>query len=121
MSLAIDLTDCQRRLSEGQKAISAELRKLRDVVPPAIYGMMQAHLCSVASETNRLKVLLGSLRMIGELEQMPPPVTLERLELAKCVASVPMLPLHEIRDESAAFARELARAGDDTLDGREAA
>ena len=37
------------------------------------------------------------------------------LELFQGVPAVPMLPTHPIRDESAAFARELARASDDTL------
>lgn len=129
MSLAIDLTDCQKRLSEAEKATSAELRKLRNVVPPAIYGMMQAHLCSVASETNRLKVLLGSLRMIGELEQMPPLVTTDGLELAAFVGGIGDLmdrgDLIDQIDESEAtrarFVQSMHRAGDHTLDKEEAA
>lgn len=121
MSLATDLTDCQKRLSEAERATSAELRRLRNIVPPAVYNEMQAQLCIVASEGNRLKMLLGSLRMIGELEQMPPPVTADRLELASFVPVVPMVPAHPIRDEREAFKLELQHIGDDTLEDRKEA
>lgn len=112
MSLATDLTECQRRISAAEKTVSASLRQMRNIAPPAVYGEMQAQLCVIASESNRLREYLGVMRMVGDLEQMPPPVTTESLELA---AYVPMLPLHEIRDERAAFAKELEHIGDDTL------
>ena len=114
MSLATDITECQRRIAAAERATSAALRGLRNIVPPAAYNAMQAQLCIIASESNRLREYLGVMRMVGELDQMPPPVTTESLELA---AYVPMLPLHEIRDERAAFAKELAIIADDTLDG----
>ena len=112
MSLGIDLTNNRLRILEAEKEASRLLRAARGVVPPVVYGDLQVQLCIIASELEKLKVNLGTLRMIGELEKMPPTVTAERLELAQCV---PMVPAHVIRNERAAFALELQRIGDDTL------
>lgn len=112
MSVAIDLTNNRMRILEAEQEASRLLRAAREVVPPVVYADLQVRLCIIASEVEAMKVNLGTLRMIGELDQVPPPVTAERLELAQCV---PMVPAHAIRDQSAAFALELQRIGDDTL------
>lgn len=116
MSLAIEITRCQERLQEAGRKASAECRRLREIVPAEMYDELMLQLCVFASETNQLKVLLGSLRMIGELEQRPPPVTAESLELAGCVPVVPAFPAHPLRDEREAFRRELQHIGDDTYE-----
>lgn len=120
MSLAIDLTTCQQRIAVACIQASAEARKLKAVAPHAVINELMLQLCIIASESNNFKSLLGSLRMCGDLEQIPPPVTVERLELAECV---PMFPTHAVRDERERFAHELAMIGDDTFadNGREAA
>lgn len=112
MSLATDLTSNQQRLSEAERDASALLRRCKAVIPPEVYTGLQLHLIVIASETTKLKINLGAMRMTGELDQQPPPVTAERLELAQCV---PMVPKHALRDESAAFALELRNIADDTL------
>ncbi len=84
MSLATDLTQCQARLAEAGRKASGECRRLRGIAPVEIYDELMLHLCGVAACANDLKVLLGTLRMIGELEQRPAPVTAESLELAQC-------------------------------------
>ena len=81
MSLATDLTACQQRLQEAGKKASAEARKVRGLVSVEIYDELMLQLCGVAACANELKILIGTLRMIGELEQRPPEVTAERLEL----------------------------------------
>ena len=116
MSLAVELTDCSTRLLKAERSVSAEVRALRGRIPDAVYGRLQTELCVLTSETNRVKILLGSMRMIGDLEQIPPPVTVESLELAECVRKAPMLPAHPLRDERDRFALELRHIGDDTLD-----
>ena len=139
MSLATDLTRCQERLAGAELKASAEARKLKAVAPPVVYSELMLQLCNVAAEVNRFHNLLGSMRMAGDLEQRPPPVTVESLELAGCVPQVhvvgsaaevdeisetrvvPFFPAHEIVDQSAQFALELAHIGDDTLRGEDAA
>lgn len=118
MSLAIDLTNNQAEIEKAEREASALLRRYKAVMPPMLYSELQLKLCVIASEGTKLKGNLGTLRMIGELEQRPPAVTVETLELAEFV---PMVPGHPIRDESAAFARELEQIGDDTLIERSAA
>ena len=81
MSLATDLTACQQRLQEAGQKASAECRRLKGIAPAEIYDELMLQLCGVAACANELKTLLGTLRMIGELEQRPPEVTAERLEL----------------------------------------
>lgn len=112
MSVAIDLTNNRNRILEAEQEASRLLRAARGVVPPVVYADLQVQLCIIASEVEAMKVNLRTLRMIGELDQVPPPVTAERLELAQCV---PMVPAHAIRDQRAAFALELQHIGDDTL------
>lgn len=112
MSLAIALTDNQQRIIDAERCASQLLRNARNVIPAAVYSDLQVQLCIMASEGEKLRVNLGALRMLGELDQQPPPVTADRLELASCV---PMVPRHALRDESAAFALELEHIGDDTL------
>lgn len=120
MSLAIDLTQCQARLAEAGQKASAEMRKLKAVAPPEVYAELQLQLCNVAAEAGNLKIYLGTLRMIGELEQRPPEVTADRLELAACMPaaapSVPAFPAHAIEAPGAAFRRALHAANDHTLD-----
>lgn len=111
MSVATDLTANQQRLTEAGQRASAEARKLKGIAPPEVVNELLLQLCIVASESNMLKSLLGSLRMMGELEQRPPPVTAERLELARCVS---MFPGHPVYDDAERFAHELAKTGDDT-------
>ena len=129
MSLAIDLTTCQSRLAESGRAASALVRELKGKILPAVYDELMLRMCEIAAEYNQFKVLLGVMRMAGEMEQRPPEVTVERLELAGCVVPerdrihkthevvpvVPAFPAHAIKDQSAAFARELQLIGDDTL------
>lgn len=112
MSLAIDLTNNQVEIEKAEREASALLRRSRNVIPSAIYAELQLKLCTIAVEGTRLKTNLGTLRMIGELEQRPPEVKAENLELA---AFVPMLPKHPIQDDHERFALELAQIGDDTL------
>lgn len=116
MSLATELTDCCTRLLKAERAVSAEVRALKGRVPEMAYGRLQAELCVLTSEANRVKIALGVARMTGELEQMPPPVTAETLELAACVPVVPAFPAHAIKDEREAFKRELQHIGDDTYE-----
>ena len=82
MSLAIDLTDSCDRMLKAERALSAEVRALRGVIPDVVYGRVQAALCEVTSEANRVKITLGAMRMAGDLDQRPAPVTAESLELA---------------------------------------
>jgi hypothetical protein len=132
VSLALDLTQCQQRLAEAGRKASAEARRLRSIAPPPVYDELMLQLCAVAACATELRICLGGLRMIGELEQMPPPVTTESLELASCVPVVPMLvgfsdrgDLIDQIDESEAtrarFVQSMHRAGDHTLDEEEAA
>lgn len=126
MSLAIDLTQCQARLAEAGQKASAEARKLKAVAPPAVYEELMLQLCAVSACANGLKILLGSLRMIGELEQRPPEVTADTLELAGCMparqveAALPSLfPNHPVEPAGAAYWRSLRASGDDTLDAHQ--
>jgi hypothetical protein len=122
MSLAIDLTQCQARLADASHKASAEARALKAVAPVEIYNELMLQLCALTSETNNLKSLLGSLRMIGELEQRPSPVTAETLELAACMpprqddAAPSLFPDHPVDPPGAAYWRSLRAAGDHTLD-----
>lgn len=106
MSLATDLTQCQERLVESGRRASAEVRRLKGTAPAPVYDELMLQLCNVTAEANRLKALLGTLRMLGELEQRPPVVKVEDLELFEHRA-VPM----------DALLASLHRAGDHTLDG----
>ncbi|MDP1587733.1 MAG: hypothetical protein Q8M07_08330 [Prosthecobacter sp.] len=117
MSLATDLTQCQQRLQEAGRSASAECRRLRGIAPTEVYDELMLNLCVFASETNQLKVLLGSLRMIGELEQRPAAVTAESLELAQCGRdrSDMVDRIDESEHTRRAFAHELEMIGDDTL------
>ena len=126
MSLATDLTQCQQRLLEAGIKASAEARKLRGQVPVEIYDELMLHLCGIAAGANELKIYLGAMRMTGELEQRPPPVTAESLELAQCVRRDRDDRLDGIdvsETTRRAFAHQLEMIGDDTLadNGREAA
>lgn len=109
MSLATDLTQCQQRLADAGRKASAQCRRLRGVAPVEIYEELMLELCVFASETNQLKALLGALRMTGELEQRPPPVTAESLELFQDARS--MEP--GTREQ---FIKSLHRCGDHSLD-----
>lgn len=109
MSLSIDLTQCQARLQEAGREASAVARRLRGQVPVELYDELMLQLCGVAACANDLKVLLGSLRMIGELEQRPAPVTAETLELhpgadrrggQECPRSLMLASLHRAGDHS---------------------
>lgn len=104
MSLATDLTQCQERLAEAGLKASAEARKLRGRVPVEIYDELMLQLCGIAAGANELKTYLGSLRMIGELEQRPPPVTAESLELfqggQECPRALLLASLHRAGDHS---------------------
>lgn len=115
MSLTTDLTSNQEEIQNAEREASALLRRARALLPPALYNELQLKMCIIASEATKLEMNLGAMRMIGELEQQPPPVTVETLELTQYV------PRHALRDESAAFARELKKIGDDTLTERGAA
>lgn len=106
MSLATDLTACQQRLQEAGKKASAEARKVRGLVSVEIYDELMLQLCGVAACANELKILIGTLRMIGELEQRPPEVTAESLELFQGGQECP----HHL------LLASLHRAGDHTLD-----
>lgn len=119
MSLATDLTQCQARLAEAGRKASAATRKLRELVPVEIYDELMLQLCGIAAGANELKVYLGSLRMIGELEQRPPPVTAESLELAQCGRR---RSAHPSERDFEHFKHDLVVIGDDTFadDGREA-
>jgi hypothetical protein len=116
MSLAMDLTACQQRLQEAGQKASEEMRKLKSVAAPTIYAELQLHLCNVASEVNKLKVLLGSLRMIGELEQRPPAVTAESLELFQGGERSSFAKASEEKCPHHLLLASLHRAGDHTLD-----
>lgn len=118
MSLAIDLTDCCDRLLKAERAVSAEVRALKGRVPDATYGRLQAELCVLTSEANRVKITLGVARMTGELDQRPPLVTAERLELAKCVRrdGADLVDGIDVSEPTRrAFAHQLEMIGDDTL------
>lgn len=115
MSLAIDLTSNQVEIEKAERAAAELLRGLKGRIPAEFYSQIQVQHCIIASEATKLKTNLGALRMMGELEQRPPPVTAESLELARFVPVVPAFPAHAIRDERAAFALELRHIGDDTL------
>jgi hypothetical protein len=120
MSPAMQLTQCQARLQEAGREASAAARKLRGLVPVEMYDELMLQLCGVAACATDLKVILGTMRMIGELEQRPAPVTTETLELSQCVK-------HDRSDRSddidvsegtrRAFAHQLEMIGDDTLSG----
>ena len=98
---------------DAERAASARLRGLKGMVPPEIYSELQVQLIIIASEATRLKVCLGSLRMIGALEQRPPPVTVESLELsAFCGRSDHGAPAERDFEHSK---RDLAVIGDDTF------
>lgn len=120
MSLATDLTQCQQRLQEAGLKASAEARKLRGLVPVEIYDELMLQLCGIAAGANELKIYLGSLRMMGELEQRPPPVTAESLELSQCIRREPAPPSERDFEH---FKHDLAVIGDDTFEerGKEAA
>lgn len=121
MSLATDLTQCQARLAEAGRKASAEARRLRGLVPVEIYDELMLQLIAVTAGANELKTYLGSLRMMGELEQRPPPVTAESLELAQCIRREPVAAPTERDFER--FKHDLAVIGDDTFveRGKEAA
>lgn len=119
MSLAIDLTQCQARLAEAGRKAAAEARRLRPVAAPGVYDELMLQLCVVTACANELKLLLGSLRMIGELEQRPPEVTAKTLELASCMPPAPRVtspfPTHAVEPAGPEYWRSLRAAGDDTL------
>ena len=135
MSLAIDLTNCQSRLAESGRGASAAVRKLKGLVPPAVFDELMLRHCEIAAECTQFKMLLGVMRMTGEMEQRPPEVTTESLELSGYIPRamvfpdvdtasqfaakhlVPMLPHDPVHDESELFRRELERSSDDTLTG----
>lgn len=103
MSLATELTSIQGRLSsEGQRA-SEYLRAHKQVMPAEVYNELQLYLITVASEATKLKMTLGAMRMVGELDPQPPAVTAESLELSR----------------RRQYAEQLRRIGDDTLTERE--
>ncbi len=83
MSLATDLTSNHTRLKESGQEASEMLRGVKRILPAEIYNELQLQLINIASETTKLGMNLGALRMIGELDQRPPEVTAERLELAE--------------------------------------
>jgi len=109
MSLAIDLTTNQVEIEKAEREASALLRRARNVIPPAIYAELQLKLCLIASEGLKLKTNLGALRMMGELEQRPPEVRVESLELSEWCWG-------PLKRQDKAFAEQLKRIGDDTLD-----
>lgn len=116
MSLTTDLTQCQARLAEAGRKASAEVRKLKTTAPAVILNELLLQLCVFASETNQLKALLGALRMTGELEQRPLPVTAESLELSQCVRrGTEATPGGQECPRSLLLA-SLHRAGDHSLD-----
>jgi len=116
MSLATELTQCQGTIMDAERAASARLRGLKGMVPPEIYSELQVQLIIIASEATRLKVCLGSLRMIGALEQRPAPVTVESLELAAfCGRSDHGLAPAATERDFEHFKRDLAVIGDDTF------
>ncbi len=115
MSLATELTQCQETLMSAERAASAQLRALRGIVPPNLYSELQVQLIIIASEATRLKVCLGSLRMIGDLEQRPPPVTAETLELAQCGRRDSASPAPCSERDFEHFKHDLAVIGDDTF------
>ena len=148
MSLAIDLTNNQMQIEKGEREASALLRRYKAAIPPEVYTELQLKLMGIASEATKFKINLGVLRMTGEMEQRPPAVTVETLELAGCMPPgvdrihrmdginimtaptrgearqiaaqriVPMLPEHVMVDDGERFALELKRSGDDTLKER---
>lgn len=89
MSLATDLTSNHTRLKESGQKASEMLRGVKRLLPAEIYNELQLQLINIASETTKLGMNLGALRMIGELDQRPPEVTAERLELGM---GIPLLP-----------------------------
>lgn len=123
MSLAIGLTKNQAEIEAAEREASAMLRQARNVIPPAIYAELQLKLCLIASEGLKLKTNLGALRMTGDLEQRPPEVRAETLELAefayKMSPGAPMFP--EMGREGGPIfwgehSRAFLAAGDRTLD-----
>lgn len=123
MSLAIDLTKNQAEIEAAEREASALLRQARNVIPPAIYAELQLKLCTIACESTRLKTNLGALRMTGDLEQRPPEVRAETLELAefayKPPASAPMFPEMGREGKPPSWgdlSRAFLAAGDRTLD-----
>lgn len=124
MSLAIDLTKNQAEIEAAAREASALLRQARNVIPPVIYAELQLKFCTIACESARLKTNLGALRMTGDLEQRPPEVRVETLELAEYMWPMPpmkILPIPESgRDTKPDIAKlwrqSLRRVGDDTLD-----
>lgn len=126
MSLAADLTQCQQRLAEAGRKASAEARRLKGIAAVEVYDELMLQLIAVTAGANELKTLLGSMRMIGELEQRPTPVTVETLELAQCGRrdGVDRDGIDLSETTRRAFAHQLEMIGDDTLadqDGKEAA
>jgi len=123
MSLAIDLTKNQAEIEAAAREASALLRQARNVIPPVIYAELQLKFCTIACESARLKTNLGALRMTGDLEQRPPEVRAETLELAeyayKPPASAPMFPEmgREVKPPSwGDLSRAFLAAGDRTLE-----
>lgn len=115
MSLAMELTNCQARLAESGRKASAEARKLKGLVAPSVFDELMLQLCIFAAESNALKAMLGSLLMMGELEQMPPAVTADSLELAECMRRDLVDGMDVSEGTRRAFAHQLEMIGDDTL------
>ena len=134
MSLAIDLTKNQAEIEAAVREASALLRQARNVIPPAIYAELQLKLCTIACEGTRLKTNLGALRMTGDLEQRPPEVRAETLELGRgvpftpgidlpfpieqlipCRAGAPMFPGRDVKVPRG-MAEAFLAAGDRTLE-----
>ena len=115
MSVAIELTQCQERIAQAGKTASATVRRLKPLLPVAAFDeLMLAH-CAVAAGALEFKVLLGSLRMMGELEQRPPEVTAESLERAQCGRRDSASPAPCSERDFEHFKHDLAVIGDDTF------
>ena len=106
MSLAADLTQCQQRIAEAGRKASAEARRFKGIAAVEVYDEMMLHLIAVTAGANELKTLLGTMRLIGELE------------LAQCVRRDRDDRLDGIdvsETTRRAFAHQLEMIGDDTL------
>lgn len=122
MSLVDDVEKSYTRLAAAGPKVSALVRLLKGRIPVQIYDDLLTELCGVAAGTNELKIALGVARMVGEVEQRPPPVTTERLELAACMPlprKVDPFPAHAVEAPGPDYWRTLRRAGDDTLQDAE--
>lgn len=130
-SLHAEIGLCSDRLIAAVGGASAKLRQVRASLPADLYTGVMLDLCALANESQRLKMLLGTLRMVGGSAPRPIPTRVEDLELfghegmrheagaPHGTGGAPVAPLQ--RSLSAEELESLHRAGDRTLDPTEEA